>query len=639
MSAKKANTTKVVSPGTRPGAKKTTPSKAEEPVLLTAEPEPSVLQIPLGIIDLDPTNYRQYYDPVALEEFVSGLKAVGFVISPVTVRVVIEGRYQLVVGKRRYLGANMAGLTHLPAVIRKLTDEEVEEIQLQENIQREDPHPMHEAEGICRMYNRNLSTAEIALRLGKSVDWVYRRFKLSALTGDLQEMFLANAFTLGQAYEIADLSLEAQQGFFDKFCKTWKERRPTFSNLSNYLSSFRCDLGEAPFDHTDALLFPEAGACMGCRFNTAYKGLLIPDLDREAKCTRRSCFDQKVQLHLTRAITTTLSVDQPVAFITDGELPGNVKAILESIPGTGDLPLYQEENVTLIEEPEMPDVEDFKTMDYPDEYYDDSESEQEEGDEGKEWSPVEHFDQEGYDYQMEQYKEELAGYQEEITNGRSLKGYYLSDESPRIVYYYPVAAGKRAQSAKGGKTPNIKELIAAKKDTPELLEAEISRIQSRETRFKELDREKVQKQVHKELLTTTTADNGVFVLTEEDRHATRWLIFQSLTHQNRSGVETFLNIHVDYKSKPEAVFDAISKMSEAQFSFLIRMALSGLPESTSPKSVTGYFLRRVAEGAGINTDTIESKQKEKAQTRKDNQDVKIALYKKRIKRHESKQAA
>ena len=66
------------------------------------------------------------------------------------------------------------------------------------------------------------------------------------------------------------------------------------------------------------------------------------------------------------------------------------------------------------------------------------------------------------------------------------------------------------------------------------------------------------------------------------------------------------------------------------------MALSGIPDSKIPMSITGYFLKQVAAGAGVDIARIEKKQGEKVQIRVDNQEVKIALYKKRIKRHQEK---
>ena len=152
MTRKKTNASK------DPVKKKSAPekeSKVAVPIVASAPAAETVVpdgEIQLNLVDFYPRNYRKFYDPKALSEFSNGMKALGRVISPITVREVISGRFQLVAGERRVRAARLAGFTHIPAVIGNFTDEEVEEIQLQENIQREDPHPMHEAESIKRMY-------------------------------------------------------------------------------------------------------------------------------------------------------------------------------------------------------------------------------------------------------------------------------------------------------------------------------------------------------------------------------------------------------------------------------------------------------------------------------------------------------
>ena len=167
----------------------------------------------------------------------------------------------------------------------------------------------------------------------------------------------------------------------------------------------------------------------------------------------------------------------------------------------------------------------------------------------------------------------------------------------------------------------------------------IKRIQARETRYKELDQEKIQKQVHTELVESTTAENAACSLTNQDNLAVRWLVLHSVTYDVRNDAETISGVDVGHDSDPEEIYQAISKMTDAQFSGLIRVALSGIPDSKIPTSITGYFLKQVAEGAGVDIARIEKKQSEKAQTRVDNQEVKIALYKKRIKRHQVKSVA
>src|SRR3954454_24357169 len=90
-------------------------------------------QVPIDKIDLSPLNYRKYYSEIDMQEFAKELALHG-IISPVTVRPLDNGRYELVVGERRYRAAKIARLKEIPACVWNLTDDEVIEIQLCENL-------------------------------------------------------------------------------------------------------------------------------------------------------------------------------------------------------------------------------------------------------------------------------------------------------------------------------------------------------------------------------------------------------------------------------------------------------------------------------------------------------------------------
>lgn len=604
-----------------------------------SDPEGPVTEIPIDQIDLSP-NYRKWYDPVALKEFAAGIAALGFIISPVTLRLQEGGRYQLVVGFRRYLGAQLAKLTHLPAIVRELTDEQVEEIQLQENIQREDPHPMHEAEAIVRFYDRGIKTDDIALRLGKSVSWVYLRVKLARLLPALQEMFVAGVFSTVQAYEIAELSPEAQGAFFDKYCAKWKEQKPIFKALSTVLASFRCDLMQAAFDIRDPQLVPAVGACMTCPFNTAFGGFLLPDPDAVGKCTRTTCFENKTRCHYERKITDDLVREEPVALITDGEIPEVYRQVLAGISGAEALPLCQVEQVTLIEEPEMPSIEDYQYEYYPEE---DMAPEDfcniDAAGQPLPNSETTRVDQVAFAAAMALYEEEQAGYAAAIAGPRAMKGYFITAQEIGVVYYYPEPASRRQQPVQTPTNRPIKALIAAHQDTVEDLQQAIAVVKKKAVRSRELDREKVQKNVHDDLQKVSLTKDTVFVLTEEDKIASRWVVIDAVTQYVRKDVLDTLHITLDGKSKHEAIYAAIRNMSDADFAFLVRMTIIGKADSKLPNSMAGFFLRKVAESAGVDVAGIEATQDKRAKMREENDEVKIGLYKLRIKKHQGKRAA
>ena len=112
-------------------------------------------------IDFSPLNYRKYFRQEDLEKFAEELKIHG-IISPLTVRKLANGKFQLVAGERRLRAAKIAKLQTVPVIIRILTDEQVTEIQLAENLQRENPHPLDEANAVKLMQDTGKTIDEIS---------------------------------------------------------------------------------------------------------------------------------------------------------------------------------------------------------------------------------------------------------------------------------------------------------------------------------------------------------------------------------------------------------------------------------------------------------------------------------------------
>jgi ParB/RepB/Spo0J family partition protein len=167
--------------------------------------------IPLGQIRPSKTNPRKNFDKVQLEELAQSIREKG-VLQPILVRPDHKvGDYELVAGERRYRAAKDAGLQEIPAVVRELTDIEVIEVQVIENLQRTDLHPLEEAEGYRQLMAKKYDVAKIAARTGRSVKYVYDRVKLLSLTKDAQKAFLAGEFTAGHAVILARLKPADQE--------------------------------------------------------------------------------------------------------------------------------------------------------------------------------------------------------------------------------------------------------------------------------------------------------------------------------------------------------------------------------------------------------------------------------------------
>ena len=171
-------------------------------------PPAYILLSPLSITE-SKTNPRKHFDPEKLQQLAASIREHG-ILEPLLVRPVMDGEsindYELVAGARRYRAAKLAQFKPLPCIVRTLTDLEALEIQVTENLQRDDLHPLEEAEGYRLLMQRHGHKVEaVAARLGRSVKYVYDRVKLLALTKEAQELFLAGKITAGHAVILARL--------------------------------------------------------------------------------------------------------------------------------------------------------------------------------------------------------------------------------------------------------------------------------------------------------------------------------------------------------------------------------------------------------------------------------------------------
>ena len=157
--------------------------------------------VELSINDLEPnrTQPRQSFDDGAMTELADSIAQHG-VLQPILVRPLLSGGYQIVAGERRWRASRMAGLTTVPAVIRDLTDSEVMQLALIENLQREDLKPLEEANGYkMLMDNFEFTQEEIANAL-----------RLLNLPEDMQNMLERGEMTAGHARTLLSFKNEGQ---------------------------------------------------------------------------------------------------------------------------------------------------------------------------------------------------------------------------------------------------------------------------------------------------------------------------------------------------------------------------------------------------------------------------------------------
>ncbi len=561
------------------------------------------------LIELSPLNYRKYFKQEDLEAFAEELKLHG-IISPLTVRKIAKDKFELVAGERRLRAARIAKLNEVPVVIKELTDEQVTEIQLAENLQRENPHPLDEAQAIKRMQETGKTIDEIALRLGKSNKLVYIRLKLLNLIESFHEIFYCNKMNLQQAVEIASISVEGQAEFFKEHCAKWKQKNFELDNVAWHLRQYKYDLSDAPFNTKDKKLVPEAGACNGCQYNSATMKSLFPELAKQAHCTNPTCYQNKCTAQVRFVFLLAVKEHQPAALLFNGEPDELMQRVIAESEEAGECTRYNANEITILQTPEMPDKED-----YTNEYSDDEPE----------------FDEKGFNGAMQDYENEMAEYQLKLESGKYQKGLLerRNEFFPVLFSPEPPPRHLNGDSRKGLSMKTVQEAIKAGTATPELLQEAIHGILQREERAKEIDRQKIQVIVHKEFEEAIQDISFNNNHTEADLVATRLLIFQSLDWSARQRVSQTLFAEIN-TSSGEDFYKALLSLTEEQANYLIRAAIAGKSESKNCQYATGYILYKQAEATGINVTGIEQEQEQKAKERVERMNGRIKELDKKI---------
>lgn len=169
-----------------------------------------VQSIPLADIIPSPLQPRQEFRPDQLNELVESIRERG-VIQPLIVRKV-DGKYELIAGERRWRASQVVGLTEAPAIVRKASDQEVLELALIENLQREDLNPIEEASAYARLSREfGLTQEEISRRVGKSRASVANSMRLLDLDPDVQAMVRQTLISVGHAKVLLSLKSHEEQ--------------------------------------------------------------------------------------------------------------------------------------------------------------------------------------------------------------------------------------------------------------------------------------------------------------------------------------------------------------------------------------------------------------------------------------------
>ena len=170
----------------------------------------AVRSIELKRVETNPAQPRRTFDPQAIEELAQSIRMDG-IIQPVVVRQQGD-RYLLVVGERRLRASRLAGLSHIPAIVREISDDRLLEVALVENIQREDLNPIEVATALRTMASElDLSHEDLAERTGKNRTTVTNLLRLLRLPEDIQQLVAEKRLSMGHARAVLALNDVDQQ--------------------------------------------------------------------------------------------------------------------------------------------------------------------------------------------------------------------------------------------------------------------------------------------------------------------------------------------------------------------------------------------------------------------------------------------
>ena len=159
----------------------------------------TINEVPIDQIDANPNQPRREFDETALQELAESIRQIG-IIQPITLRQMVDGRYQIIAGERRWRASQLAKLASIPAYIRTIADENVMEMALVENIQREDLNDIEIALAFQHLLEGDGMTQDkVAKRVGKSRTSVTNFLRLLKLPAQVQMALQKKEIDMGHA--------------------------------------------------------------------------------------------------------------------------------------------------------------------------------------------------------------------------------------------------------------------------------------------------------------------------------------------------------------------------------------------------------------------------------------------------------
>lgn len=422
-----------------------------------------ITHLPLTDIEVSRTNPRKTFDETELQELAQSIFEKG-VLQPILVRASKKpGKYEIIAGERRYRASLQVKTLNkdrntIPAIIREMNDEEALEVQIIENLQRKDVHPMEEAVGFLHLITiKKMDVKEIAARVGKNASYVAQRLKFNDLIEDIQKVFYSGRIKVKDALQLAAMSKDTQEAIYEDDIKEDGSKEIEFDEWR--MRKYRHQLNNAPFDLDDAQIDPKVGACSNCQYNSGYGNLLFPEEAQNPICRNGRCFESKCELNFK--IQLAAAIEDPACVLVSGWYDIEHTKEGKELKKKG-YDIHNSREYEELRRPECPERDDFDGDNY-----------------------TEEEDEADYQKALAKYQNDLREYEAEVASGKYTRALKIDESDKGSILYVKITRKGAAKSdtTKPGAAP-ISEDEAA-------LKAEIDRIKEREKRAKELDSSKI----------------------------------------------------------------------------------------------------------------------------------------------------
>ncbi len=283
--------------------------------------------ISLALIAPSLTNPRKNFNPTKLAELAEDIKRRG-IDTPITVRPLPGSRladtdrtvqYELVCGERRLRASEIAGAATIPAMVRALTDTQALEIQLVENLQRDDLTELEEAEGYETLMNHaDITADQVGARINKSRSYVYGRLKLLDLCSEARVSLRDGTIDASRSLLVAripdhKLQIKAMKEIVAGLGYSAPREPMTHRQaLEHVQRNYMLKLGEASFKITSVDLVPNVGSCKTCTKRTGHDPDLFSDVKGADICTDPPCFHKKEEAHAAAQVKEAKAKGQTV---------------------------------------------------------------------------------------------------------------------------------------------------------------------------------------------------------------------------------------------------------------------------------------------------------------------------------------